>query len=110
MGQSHDSIKTGKAFSVFYCKAAMGEISPELPVIRKLVKTPASMQLYVIEVDKMGGLSQKIKILPQQEAGTAYAMWVEHPGATNKEASGELAAILNQLFLSHLYTEGDAVR
>ncbi len=39
----------GRAYGFFYCRASKLEIEAELPTIREMIRTPPSLELFLIE-------------------------------------------------------------
>ena len=89
----------GRAYAVFDCNALIEEIKSELPYIRSLARTPAALEVAIIEATKIGG-SEREKLA---RAHIKYVIQAVYPDMGNREAAIEVAAILNQAYLSPLY-------
>lgn len=98
----------GKAYGFFYCNASKQEIETELPAIRELVKTPSQLELLIGNVENLKGDSKLMTLVKEaKEGGIKYIMEAKYSGTTNKKTADELSSILNQVYQSHLYKDGE---
>lgn len=108
--------KTGKAFAFFDCNASKQEIEQELPTIRECVKTPRELELSLFEstenpsVSPLGNPRLWAIIGKAKSAGMKYFMEATYPNSTNYQTADELASILNQMYQTPLYQEGEQFR
>ncbi len=102
-------IKMGTAYGIFKCNAEKEKIENEFPTVRELVQTPREMELYLSEgMDSLKGDGALVPIAKEaRESGMRYVLKAEYPRATNRKTADELAAILNQLYNTSLYSEGE---
>ncbi len=103
--------KIGRAYGFFNCNAEKEKVENEFSTVRELVRTPREMELYFSE--DMDSLKNEndIDLTPiiekAKEAGMRYVLKAEYPRATNRKTADNLAAILNQLYNTPLYSEGE---
>lgn len=99
----------GTAYGIFKCNAEKEKIENEFSTIRGLVQTPREMELYLSE--GMDSLKDDIDLTSvageARESGMRYVLKAEYPRATNRKTADETAAILNQLYNTSLYSEGE---
>ena len=102
-------MEIGKAYAFFNCKSSKEKIEAELHLIRDLVKTPSQLELSLIEgVRNLKGESDLVELAKEADAaGIKYVMEATYPTSNNKQTAGELSAILNQGYLSQLYSKGE---
>ncbi len=102
-------MKIGKAYGFFNCKASKKEIEAELPILRKIVKTPSNLELSLIEgVKNLKGEPDLVELAKEAEtAGIKYVMEATYPTSNNEQTAYELSAILNQAYQSQLYSKGE---
>lgn len=97
--------KIGEAYAFFKCGALKADIEKELPFIRKLIKTPAELELILSEsanaISKDASLLAKAKEV--YDAGANFALKGSLPNKNNEPAAEELSSILNQAHESLLY-------
>ena len=107
MANNEESV--GRAYGFFYCNASKHEIETELPTIRKLVKTPPQLELFLIKgMDNVIGDSRLTSLAREaKQDGINYVLQAICPDGTGKDTANEVASILNQAYQSPLY-ESDA--
>jgi len=89
-----DEMKCGRACAVFECEAEKDEIEREFSIIRSAIGTSNTVKAVLHEVKKRAEDANGRRL---------YAVELTSPNETNKQASDELAAILNQAFHSPLW-------
>ncbi|MEK6827453.1 MAG: hypothetical protein AABX99_03145 [Nanoarchaeota archaeon] len=101
--------KIGKAYGFFDCNALKEEIEKEIPTIRELVKTPSELELSLVEgVSNLKGNKKLRAIVKEAEKSEIrYVMEATYPDATNIQTADEVAIILNQVYNSQLYQDGE---
>jgi hypothetical protein len=118
--------KIGKAYAFFYCKASKKQIEAEIPPIRECVRTPSKLELSLTEgVYKFMGtrilgrkalvgepIDTQLRDIAKEakESGMRYVLEAKYEGATNEQTADELSSILNQVYQSPLYQEGEEFR
>lgn len=103
------SENMGKAYAFFYCNAVKEAIEAELPEIRRLVETPSELELSLIEGMKNVTGDERLMDIAREaeEAGINYMLQASYPNRTNRTTSDEVASVVNQMYQSSLYSEGD---
>ncbi len=105
---------SGKAYAYFNCNASKEQISDALPTIREFARTPAKLELSLLEINEDLTLPGKrdvaLRSLTAEAAiaGRQYFIEAKCPGKNNQETANEVATILNQAYQSPLYQEGEA--
>ena len=102
----------GKAYGFFDCRASKEEIEAEIPTIRRLTNTPSKLELSLIESpSNLRGDSELMSIASQaSESGIKYVLEGTYPSATNEQTAKEIVGVLNQVYQSPLYQEGEPFR
>ena len=101
----------GRAYAFFNCRTVIDEIRQELPVIRKRVETPVRLRLTLEELSsesaKREGPTLREILTQARQSGIRYFMEARSPGQDNKATAVELSAILNQIYQTPLYEDGE---
>jgi hypothetical protein len=103
---NHAEIQNyGEAYAFLKCRASRDEILREMPYIRMQAKTPANLELTLIEDPSKLEEDQNLMEIVREasEDGMRYALRARLPDATNIKTADELADILNQAYQSPLY-------
>ncbi len=101
----------GMAYSFFYCGAEKEAIEAELPTITRLVGSPLELTLTLytgfatLNEDALQAIVQQA-----EEVQLNYIIECTLIGTTNLETAGELAVIMNQMYTTPLYAEGEEFR
>jgi|SRR3989344_3662823 len=105
-------IPVGKAYGFFDCRASKAEIESEIPTIRRLVKTPSTLELNLIEgAEFLEGDTELMQIAAEaRETGKKYVIEATLPKATNRQTADELVGILNQVYQFTLYQNDKSFR
>ena len=108
MANNEESV--GRAYGFFYCNASKHEIETELPIIRKLVKTPPQLELFLIKgMDNVIGDSRLTSLAREaKQDGINYVLQAICPDGTGKDTANEVASILNQAYQSPLYESDES--
>jgi hypothetical protein len=107
--------KIGKAYAFFDCRASKKEIESKLPTIRECVKTPRKLELVLkltedFDISNMNDSRLEVIINGAKRAGINYAMEATYPNHSNEQTAEELSIILNQMYQTPLYKEGEKFR
>lgn len=107
--------KIGKAYAFFDCSASRDQIDAELPTIRECVKTPRELELSlmrctspnnsIVKDSKLWALTRSAR-----EVGMKYLLEANYPNQSNEQTANELVTVLNQMYQSQLYKEGEKFR
>lgn len=99
----------GKAYGFFHCNSPAEAIEHELPLVRKLAETPGIVALLVEDARDVLLPSTALMELLQEglQRGRNRMMEAVYPGQLHEKAADELAMILNVLYQSPFYREGD---
>lgn len=102
----------GKAYAFFDCSASKIEIESLIPDIRRAVRTPSELELFLFQdFAELRGDSKLLDLVEEaKEAGMEYAMEAKYPNATNQKTADELACILNQIYQSDLFKKNENFR
>lgn len=97
----------GQAYGFFDCNATKEEIQGEMPEIRARAKTPKNLELSLMKTSKFSLIEcskdskdpQLLELIHgDQIYGSNYAIKVNCPNISNKQAADELAEVLNGLY------------
>jgi hypothetical protein len=108
MTKTANAGKKGEAYAFFYCNGKKEEIQNELPNAKRETKAPSELELTLAEVsDKTLTSNDPGLARMADEAKSNHLNFVLKgalPGAGNMKTAGELTIIVNNLYLSQLYT------
>ncbi len=104
----------GKAYGVFDCRAPEGELKAVLPNL-KGTGVPSELELTLTGIDtgiENRSWKKELRELMQEAKrnGCRYAIEATLPSATNAETAYELDTVLQRLYQTHLYEEGEPFR
>ncbi len=108
----------GEAYAFFDCNAAPEQIPEELAGILDVVNTPRRLKIFLakkglLPVVSRNSLDTELLEIANdaRNAGLKYVISARStPDMSNRETSDELAALLNQAYLSPLYEQGEEFR
>ena len=107
---TNEKENVGEAYALFYCEASEEQFKAELPKIRSLVQTPSQLEITLKKGTDLSTLGSEEKNFAISrgaiEDGMNYSLQARCKNMTNKEAAGEVTAILNQAYQSPLYKDG----
>ena len=98
----------GRAYAFFSCSASLNKILSEVPKARFEARTPPTLEITLQELDitkYSGDLSTIAKKM--KEYGANYSIEGLFPGKKNEDCANEIADIMNMLYTSELYTQGE---
>ena len=108
--ENNGTAKVGRAYGFFAYDGKTENVLDELPRARNLAQTPNEMGLELTEVDNLhigedsalAGIVEKAK-----QQNMTHALEASMPGVGNRKVSGEVAAIMNNIYASPLYAPGE---
>ena len=102
----------GTAYAFFDCRASTKRIEEEFSHIREAVKTPLSLELFLIENSWAieGDRNLQALIGQMKDMNLEYLIKATDPNSTNKETAEEICAIFYQLKKSQLYQSEEKFR
>ena len=105
-------IPVGEAYAFFDCNALKTRLEQAMPYIREDAQTPNELELYLMEgrelLTKGGQLGQIAR--DAEEQGIKYVMKANYPNQSNRETAMELGDVLNIIYPSSLYQQGEKFR
>ena len=112
----------GQSYAFFDCKASKEAIQAELPALRRVARTPESLELSLNEVGELGAVQVDEGLLrfidqkgiyptfpsnyrdqmktakPIKMRDLKYTIQANYPGANNEQAAMELSQVMNGIY------------
>ena len=102
----------GQAYCFFYCNAEKDAVAEEIQICREMIGTPSELELILANdaasIERLiSTIESKMPDADIKRGLYNYALIATSPNQSNEETAQELGAILDKVYMSHLYKEGD---